>query len=275
MLKSLSLAATALALTATPAFAQSSDEAGFNGLYIGASGGLATQSNDRGSVIRLDRNGDGVFGDDLTNAAGQSLIAGYCNGRAVGPSIATGCLADKEGAEYMGRVGFDIQRGSPIVFGIVADFGRAEISDGVSLFTTTPQSYTMTRDLRFNAGLRGRLGYTPNNRTLFYATGGGAYGRVRNFFSTTNPNVSGVTNGSHDAWGLAAGGGVEQRIGDNFSIGLEYLYTSLKDKNARVQVTSTTPGSAFQLGNANGTTFRRSDDNFRWSAFRVTAGFRF
>ena len=116
-----------------------------------------------------------------------------------------------------------------------------------------------------------------NDTTLFYATGGALYGKVKNSFTTTNTANSFTQNGDSDAWGFSGGGGVEQKIGKNFSVGLEYVYNELKDNDARVRVG---PGTAletnpFLLAGAGGTDFRRSDDKFRWHSMRITAAFRF
>ena len=273
----ISTAALATVLGAAPVLAQEPGDKGFSGFYIGGSVGAAVQPNDGAtSSILFDRDLNGTFGDTVTTSTGANAFSpGFCGGAATSSSP-TACTKDKDGIEYMGRVGFDIQRG-PIVFGIVGEGGRAEIRDSVSAFSTTPAFYTMTRDLRYNAGLRARLGYTPNNTTLFYATGGGAYGRVRNSFTTSNTANSFTVSGNSDAWGYAAGGGVEQKIGKKFSIGLEYLYSDLNDNKGRVRVgTGTAPATnPFLLAGAGGTDFQRSDNRFRWHAIRAVATFRF
>ncbi len=280
MLKSatLSLAALAAAIAA-PAFAQSeTTEDGFTGFYVGGSVGVGfSQNDDSGSAILFDRDLNGSFGDTVTTTTGANAFApGFCGGAAIGNTAAQGCRREDKAIEYMGRVGFDIQRGS-VVFGVVGEAGVSEIRDGVAAFSSTPAQYTMIRDLKFNGNLRARLGYTPNNSTLFYATGGGAYGKVRNTFNTSNTTNSFTTNGDSDAWGFAAGGGVEQKLGKNFSVGVEYLYTDLYNDKARVRVG---PGTApatnpFLIANAGGTDFKRSDPHFRFHAIRAVATFRF
>ena len=69
----------------------------------------------------------------------------------------------------------------------------------------------------------------------------------------------------------------EHRFGDNFSVGLEYLYTTLDDDEARVEVG---PGSAgatnpFLIVNPLGTDFARSDDEIELNSLRLTANWRF
>ncbi len=161
----------------------------------------------------------------------------------------------------------------------MGEFGKPEISDSVSAFSTTPASYTMTRTLDYTASARLRVGLTPGpaRTTLFYATGGGLYGKVKQSFATTNTANTFTTNGNQDAWGFSGGGGVEQKLGKNFSVGLEYIYNELTDNKGRVRVgAGTAPATnPFLLAGAGGTDFRRSDDKFRWHSLRVTAAFRF
>jgi outer membrane immunogenic protein len=269
-------AGLALAVSASPALAQEDVDAGdYNGIYVGGSFGFSAQPNDGGSRLLFDTNRDGTFGDTVRNVAGADAFApGFCGGRA---TSATGtCRSDRDGIEYYGMVGGDTQMGR-LVIGVVGEFGKSEARDSVSAFSITPASYTFERQAKYQAGVRGRVGYTPNDSTLFYATGGAAYAKIRNRFFTSNTANAFTTNGNSDAWGYSAGGGVEQRIGRNFSIGLLYLYTNLKADDYRV---TAGPGTApatnpFLLANANGTDFRRSDNNFRTHSMRVTAAFRF
>jgi outer membrane immunogenic protein len=266
------------AMLSTPALAQDEERQPFDGIYVGGSVGAAVQPNDRNSRILFDRDLNGSFGDTVVTAAGPDAFSpGFCNGAATS-SANTDCRNDKDGIEYYGRVGADTHMG-PFVVGVMGEFGKPEISDSVSAFSTTPASYTMTRKLDYTASVRGRIGLTPGpaKTTLFYATGGASYGKVKNSFSTTNTANTFTLNGDKDAWGFSGGGGVEQMIGSNFSIGLEYIYTELKDNKGRVRVG---PGTApatnpFLLAGAGGTDFRRSDDKFRWHSMRVTAAFRF
>ncbi|WP_293881805.1 outer membrane protein [Sphingomonas sp.] len=277
-----SVALIGVALAATPALAQTDGPAAFDGLYVGGSFGGAAQPNDIGSSILFDRDRNGSFGDTVITAptatppGANAFSPGFCNGRATSSSPTTGCRNDKDGIEYAARIGFDKQF-NHMVFGVVGEFGKAEINDSVSAFSTTPAFYTMTRSLRYNAAVRARVGYVAGDSTLFYATGGGAYGRVRNSFTTSNGSNAFTTNGSKNAYGYSAGGGVEQKLGEHFSIGLEYIYTDLKDNKARVGVNPGTAGATnpFLLAGAGGTDFRRSDERFRWHSARVTAAFRF
>jgi outer membrane immunogenic protein len=135
----------------------------------------------------------------------------------------------------------------------------------------------MTREVDYTANARLRLGYAART-TLFYATGGPAYARVDHSFSTSNTANAFAGRGKKDAWGYVAGGGIEQKLGRHFSIGLEYLYNQYKDDNYVVRASAGTapPTNPFILApNTTGTDFQRSDDKFRWHSVRATAAFRF
>ena len=277
--------AVVLGLTASPAFAQDgmaqevTADAPFSGLYIGAAGGYDVQPNDVGSSILFDRNLDGRFGESVTTGTGANAFSpGFCNGSTRATTLAggRGCRNDDNGFAYYGRVGLDAQRGN-IVVGVVGEFGKTEISDSVTGFSTTPASYVMTRSVDWEASIRGRAGYAINT-TLFYGTFGAGYAKIdREFFSTNTGNAYGLS-GKRQQFGILGGGGIEQKIGKNVSVGMEYMFHQYQDDDFRVRVTQGTQPATnpFVLApNTAGTDFRRSDDKFRWHSLRATAAFRF
>ncbi len=272
VLFALSTGLVALAI-ATPAAAQSEDKP-FEGVYVGATIGFDIQPNDVGESISFDRNLDGRFGDTITNVAGANAFStGFCNGQARGSTSTLGCQNDRDSISYSGRIGYDRQYGN-VVVGLVGEFGDSQIRDSVTAFSTTPASYTINREVQFTAGIRARVGYAAN-KTLFYATGGGAYARVNNYFRTTNTANVFTSNGDSNAFGFSAGGGVEQKVSKNVSIGLEYLFTRLQDDDYRVRVSGGPATSPFTLGGAGGTDFRRAFEKFRYSSLRATVAYRF
>ena len=265
-------------LASTAAFAQDQE---FSGPYVGVSLGHTFQQGDNDETIQFDRDLNGSFGDTVvTSAAGapNAFSPGFCGGSAVSP--ANGCRDDRDGTQYAVRLGYDMQMGN-VVVGLVGDIGKSQISDSVSAFSTTPASYTMTRSVDWNAGLRLRAGYAAGGRTLIYATGGGAYAKVDHGFATSNTaNSFTEVSENKNVWGWSAGGGIEQKIGSNFSLGVEYLYTRLNDKDYTVRAGALTSpatplNNPFLLGNAGGTDFRRSDNRFETHGVRATAAFRF
>jgi outer membrane immunogenic protein len=273
--KFLMLASASLAFTATPAFAQSEDEE-WEGAYIGGSIGLAAQNNDRNENVVFDTNLDGSYGDTVRTSLGANAFSpGFCGGAASGRTPIEGCRGDKDGLEYNIRAGYDTQMGN-IVIGALIEGGKNEARDSVTAFSTTPANYVFTRELDYSLGARGRIGYAARG-ALFYGTGGVAYGKIDNSFSTTNGANSFTNNGGTKSWGYSYGGGAEVKVAKNLSIGLEYLYTNYVDDDYVVNVG---PGTApitnpFRIVNANGTDMRRGDSDFDMHNIRFTAAFRF
>lgn len=262
------------ALLPSSALAQDS-EAGWTGAYVGGRLGYAFQRSDRDETILFDTNLDGSFEDTVTTAAGANAFSpGFCGGAATGPTPATGCRDDRDGTDWAVHAGYDLELGG-LVVGLVGDYGRTSISDSVAAFSTTPAFYTMTRRMRDNASIRARVGVGLGN-TLIYGTGGAAWGKIRNSFATSNTANSFTNTGNEDSWGYRVGGGIEQRVAPNFSIGLQYLHTSLKDDDYRVRAQGPAPATnPFIRTNASGTDFARSGDRFNWHSAHVTASFRF
>lgn len=267
------LGALCFAAATLPAHAQENE---FSGPYAGVSVGHSMQNNDTGETIEFDRDLNGSFGDTVVTSGGANAFSpGFCNGRSVTPANEA-CENDTDGLSYSVRAGWDVALGNMVV-GAVAEFGKSELTDSVSGFSTTPARYTMQRRIAWDAGLRARAGYAAGGKTLFYGTGGLAYGRLDHRFETSNTANSFTVDGDRDAWGWAAGGGVEQKLGKNFSLGVEYLYTRLSGDDTTVRAgAGTAPATnPFLLGNANGTDLRRSDSRFDYGVLRATAAIRF
>lgn len=272
--KTIALALATSTAFAAPAFAQD-DDSGFSGLYVSGVGGYSMQSNDGGDIVVFDRDGDGSFDDNVTTAAGANAFSpGFCGGFTGGPSN-TGCKGDKDRGEYWGRVGYDRQMGNFVVGGLI-EAGKTEARDRTTAFSTTPASYRFSRGMDYAIAARLRAGYTPDGRFLFYATGGGAYAKMDNEFTTTNGANSFTQRGKDDVWGWQAGGGVEAKVTGNISVGMEYLYSRFKDDDYYVQVgQGTAPATnPFVLGGG-GTNMKPSDDRFDYHSIRGTVSFRF
>lgn len=271
---SLSIAAIALA-TASGAAAQDSGDLDFDGPYIGVSGGYTAQANDSGTSILFDTDRDGTFGDTVNTAGGLNAFSpGFCSGASTS-SANSNCRNDRDDFEYFIRAGVDRRMGN-FVLGALVEGGRSEATDSVSGFSTTPASYTISREADYTIGARLRAGYTPNGGVLFYVTGGGAYARLDNRFATSNGANAFDDNGKTNGWGYSAGGGAEAMITPNIGLGLEYLFTDIKDNDFIVNVTqgSAAATNPFLL-NGGGTNFQRSDSHFRTHAFRATLNYRF
>jgi outer membrane immunogenic protein len=270
------------AAAATPAFAQDDYGPGeFDGFYAGGSIGATFSSSDDDETILFDRNLDGTFGDTVTTAPpanANAFSTGFCSG-SVGTSStrpASGCETEDRALEFSGRIGFDRQMDT-FVLGAVLEVGTTDYSSSVTAFSTTPASYTFTREVELLANLRLRAGVTVTPTTLLYVTGGVGYAQLDNSFTTTN-TANGVTrNLDDDSIGYVLGAGVEQKLGRNFSIGVEYLYQQYQDESSvRLGNSGTTPATnPFLLGSPNGTDFIRSEDKFTLQSVRAVATFRF
>ncbi|NYD89572.1 outer membrane protein [Sphingomonas melonis] len=276
MRTTLLLGAFAAVTLATAAQAQETgDPAPFTGVYVAAAGGYDVQPNDTGSTILFDRGSNGSFGDTVIANGSNAFSQGFCNGRARGRTpLPGGCANDKDGWSYYGRIGMDSQVGN-IVVGALGEFGKTEISDSVSGFSTTPANYVMTRDVKWEASIRGRVGYAPGT-TLFYGTFGPGYANIDRSFTTTNAQNAFAQFGKRKQFGIVGGGGIEQKIGEHVSVGMEYTFHQYNDDDARVRVSqgSAPLGNPFVVGGTT-TDFRRSDEKFRWHSLRATAAFRF
>ncbi|WP_022685726.1 outer membrane protein [Sphingomonas phyllosphaerae] len=272
--------AAMLAAFAAPAMAQESD-GGFNGIYVGAAGGYDVQPNDGGAQVLFDRNLDGRFGDVVRTGSGANAFSpGFCGGQAtsqLSPGAGGRCTKDKDDWAYYGRIGADAQRGR-IVVGLVGEFGTSNITDGVTAFSGTPASYVFNRGIDWEGGIRARAGFTPNDTTLFYGTFGPGYARIDRAFGSTNTTNTFTGSGKRNQFGIQGGGGIEQRIGEHLSFGLEYMYHQYQDDDYVVRAAGPagTPfTNANNGGSASGTDFIRSDDKFRWHSIRATVGFHF
>lgn len=277
------LSAAVVCVLATPAIAQ--DDVGtadWSGPYVGGSLGLSWQPNfDRDTLERLkfDTNGDGVYGDTVRTTGGDDAFSlGFCRGRALGAESGS-CSGDKDRrVAFAGHAGYDKQFGN-IVVGAVVEVGRSMIGNSVSGFSTTPASYVLSRRIDWDGAARLRAGYALGTGTLIYGTGGLAYAKIKNSFATSNTfNTFTQSDTDKDEWGWTAGGGIEQRITDRFSIGLLYRYTRFNTDGYTVRAGQGTPPSAtnpFVITPTGYTDIQRSNDVFDNQSLRVTASFHF
>lgn len=276
-MKKFAVAALSAMLAATPALAQDNDD--WTGFYVGGHLGYAFQKSNNDETILFDNNLDGTFGDTVrtgnaTNGP-DAFGPGFCGGSTSASVPGNGCRGDEDGTDYGVHAGFDYDFGGFVV-GLVGEYGETNVSDSVTAFSTTPAYYTITRELGSTYGIRARAGVDLGN-TLIYGTGGAVNAKIRT--RQTNSNTVNAFQGINESdreWGYRYGGGIERRFGP-LALGVQYLYTRIKDDEFRVNVTrggapATNP---FVLANANGTQFRRSDEVFNNHSVQATAAFRF
>src|SRR5262249_15511246 len=133
-----------------------------------------------------------------------------------------------EGGFGGGQIGYNVQRGN-LVFGIEADIQGSGIGD--KGFVATLAGFKS--DLDYFGTVRGRLGYALGT-SLLYATGGFAYGGIRNEIDTAFPVIAFK---SHEtATGYTIGGGWEYMFSPAWSVKAEYQYINL-GKNDPVSAT--------------------------------------
>jgi opacity protein-like surface antigen len=267
-------AAIIVAASAVPAAAQSAD---WTGAYVGGRVGYAIGRDDNNEQILFDNDLDGDFGDTINTAAGANAFSpGFCSGSPNSAVAADGCSKDdNRGIDFGVHAGYDFDLGGIVVGGLV-EYGRTKVEDAVTAFSTTPANYSFNREMKGTFGLRGRVGIDAG-AFMPYVTAGVVRAKIRNSFTTSNAvNAFALNERSHRETGYRLGGGVETMVGP-IAIGLLYLHTNVKDKDARVAVTQGTAGATnpFILVNPNGTVFRRSEDRFKVNALNLTASFRF
>lgn len=277
MIRTLLSAAAMGLLAGTPALAQSARDA-WTGPYVGVFGGYAGANDEEDERLGFDRNLDGRYGDTVTTPAGADAFSpGYCGDGAKGPVASGGCDKDSGGAEAGVRVGYDWRFGD-IVAGVLGEYSVTSVEDSVTGFSTTPASYTFTRDLEQIAAARLRLGYAMGS-ALVYGTGGYAYGKFDNkFFTSNQANSFTVTDDADDGSGWQAGGGVEYALGGGLTVNGEYLYTSLEADSPVVRVgRGTAPATnPFVLApNTTGTDMIRSNGRFGAHQVRIGMNYRF
>ncbi len=122
-----------------------------------------------------------------------------------------------------GQIGYNWQRG-PFVFGVETDLQGSGISDnGTDVFGGYYKS-----DLDYFGTLRGRLGYGVD-KTLFYVTGGFAYGGLTKH--TTDSGYNFLYSGT--ATGYVAGAGLEYKLSPDWSVKAEYQYINFGNNDPR------------------------------------------
>jgi outer membrane immunogenic protein len=134
------------------------------------------------------------------------------------------------------QAGYNRQFGK-YVAGVETDFNFTGVNNSSTINATgpllTPSFFpeTISHRLDWFGTVRGRLGFTPADRLLLYATGGLAYGHVASSTGITfsTPGIFFPFAGSASATraGWTVGGGGEWAFADHWSAKLEYLYVDL------------------------------------------------
>src|SRR5208283_2475973 len=144
-----------------------------------------------------------------------------------------------------GQAGYNWQTGA-FVLGIETDFDGSSLSKSGNLvgpnftnpFTGTTGFLTANGKISLDwlGSTRARVGFvaTPDNRLMFYGTGGFAYGGGSahlNVYDAANGWYWSSNSGSQTRTGWTIGGGVEYAWTNNIILGAEYLYYDLGSKH--------------------------------------------
>ena len=127
------------------------------------------------------------------------------------------------------------------VYGLEADFQGSSQKDNKACIVscTAAQAVAYDATLPWFGTVRGRLGYSVGS-TLFYVTGGYAYGEVKTKLTGTFGGATQVNSLSNTKSGWTAGGGIETPFtllglfGPNWTTKTEYLYVDLGSTSAPV-----------------------------------------
>lgn len=264
---------------AQPAAAQDAEPDYFNGIYVGGSisGEFVNDSTNEGLVFDTDQ--DGAFDNVVSTTTGANAFSpGLCNGPPnAGPATPT-CGDDDAEIGYSAKIGIDRRLGEWGVAGVVLEGAKSNAIDYTTGFSTTPASYTVSREVDYSVALRGRFGISPGSgRGLIYATGGVVYGKMDHGFTTTNSaNSFTEVNDDDWLWGGQFGAGAELYITDNISFNLEYLRTRYESDDYYVAVgAGTAPSTNPFLLDSGGTNLRPSDSNLTIDSFRAGVNVRF
>jgi outer membrane immunogenic protein len=142
---------------------------------------------------------------------------GINGGGGWGRSSYSGALAGADfrtsGGMVGGTLGYNYQVG-PTVFGVETDLDWSNVKG-----SGTCGALTCSTQNNWLGTARGRIGYAFD-RVLPYATGGLAYGGVKN-------SVTGFGDSTSTKAGYALGGGLEAAIAGPWSAKIEYLYADL------------------------------------------------
>ncbi len=113
---------------------------------------------------------------------------------------------DGSGGLLGAQIGYNWQRGR-LVYGIEADITSSWVEGGRGC---------CDHNINWLYSLRGRMGLTGyDNRTLFYATAGGAWADI---------DYASLGTYSNTQFGWVAGAGIERALTPNVSARVEYLY---------------------------------------------------
>jgi outer membrane immunogenic protein len=118
-------------------------------------------------------------------------------------------------------LGFNWQFNPNWLIGVEGDFGWLGTKESYLDFNDAPNLRVGAKTDWYGT-VRGRFGYVTGP-SLIYATGGGAFVRVKETFG----QPIGTTEDTSTHWGWTAGGGIETKLSRSWTAKTEYLYIDL------------------------------------------------
>ena len=227
----------------------------WTGFYAGIFGGAAFNASDAGT-IEIDQDLDGDFDEPLVAPLLGAFGSNFTGSHDAGVTLGL-------------EAGYDYQMDKFVVGGII-DIAYVDYQDRQSAFSSTPASYTQISEVEWLGTIRARAGYLVTDDVLAYVHGGLAVGGTDFDFASTNPN--GVSRGGDDiSVGFQIGAGVETKVADNISLGIEYAYTNLGDTDATTRFNN----GPFAVVNPAGSDLRGSDDALDFHTVKASLKYRF
>jgi outer membrane immunogenic protein len=234
----------------------------WTGCYAGLNGGYGWGSNHGNAAPSPDPTSQAFWSDAFTAGAAPSLYSYTNSGGLAGGQVGcnyqigrfvVGFETDIDWANLSGSQGIDTPGGIP--------FPRAGIF-------SAPGFFSSGSDLHWLGTTRARVGFTPINQLLLYATGGVAYGNTGYNLSAAFPATNDFQSisASNTQAGWTAGAGVEWAFYKNWSVKAEYLYVDLGNQS----FVSVPAGRAPNLG----TSWTESFSN-RYNIVRVGVNYKF
>jgi outer membrane immunogenic protein len=129
------------------------------------------------------------------------------------------------------QIGYNWQSGQ-MIYGVEADFQGSSVKGEGSLSLNPVGgggglSAEAGTKVDWFGTVRARIGYTPVDRFMVYATGGFAYGHVKSYLDA-GAGAGGFSYSESDTnTGWTVGAGAEYAVNTNWTIKTEYLYTDL------------------------------------------------
>lgn len=182
-----------------------------------------------------------------------------------------------EAGETFGlRAGYNFQRDN-LVYGVVADFAYANISEEQNAFSATPATYIERRELNTLATLRGRLGYASNLPILPFLTAGLAYGNVKYSWEGNSGAFRGDNGDDTNGLGYVIGLGADYKLNEQMTVGVEFLHYNLGSSDFKSRLSAEAGGGLAAFGNAasGGTIQTGSEEDFAFQTLKVNINWMF